>query len=198
MSDQPSGSAELADILRELRLSREVRAESSIPAEVRAALGLPADPGTIETLPPATACFELHIGNMVPIVGLTAQVPVPPPQVVIPFQVTVDLVALPYAVLSGAFFFDSPVVTRWQITQESHFGLGPTTSVPAVDDLYIVGEYIDTVDVVEPAPADGLFVPPQVLIQGSPRAPLSYPGTFYSGGILYFANTLFKGWQACS
>jgi len=198
MSDQPFGSAELADILRALGLPREVRAESPIPAEVRAALGLPAEAGSTETLPAATACFELHIGNMVN-VGLTAQVPAPPPQVVIPFQVTVDLTATPYAVLSGTFIFDSPEVTGWQVTQGSYFGLGPTTEVPRVDELFIVGEYVPpTIEVAEAETADSLFVPPSVLISGSLRPPLSYPGVFFSGGGIYNANTLFRGWQACS
>jgi hypothetical protein len=79
MSDQPFGSAEMAEILRALGLPREVRAESPIPAEVRAALGLPAWAPGKETLPAATACFELHIGNMTS-AGLVAQVPVPPPR----------------------------------------------------------------------------------------------------------------------
>jgi hypothetical protein len=213
MSDQPFGSAatffdttgrtgsgggQLADILQALRLPREVRAESPVPAEVRAALGLPAEAGSAETLPVATACFELHIGNTVS-VGLAAQVPIPPPQVVIPFQVTVDLTAIPYAVLSGTFIFDSPEVTGWQITQGSYFGSGRVTSpsVPPPDELFIVGEYISTTSEVAAA-ADSLFVPPQVLISGSLRPPLSYPGVFFSGGGLYNQNTLFRGWQACS
>jgi hypothetical protein len=197
MSDQPFGSAELADILRALGLPREVRAESPIPAEVRAALGLlPAEAGSSETLPTATACFELHIGNVVN-VGLIAQVPTPPPQVVVPFQVTVDLTTYPYTVLSGTFIFDSPVVTGWEITQ-GQFGTtgSPATPyVPNADQLYIVGEYNRRS--AEAGPADSLFEPPQVLFSGYLRPPASYAGLFFSG-FLYNANTLFRGWQACS
>jgi hypothetical protein len=200
MSDQPFGSAEVADILRALGLPREVRAESPIPAKVRAALGLPAEAGSTETLPAAMACFELHIGNMVS-VGLTAQVPAPPPQAVIPFQVTVDLTTYPYTVLSGTFIFDSPEVTGWEITQ-GQFGTtgSPTTPyVPNADMLHILGECTPpTSEMAEAEPADSLFVPPSVLIVGLLRPPLSYAGIFVSGGALYNSNTLFRGWQACS
>lgn len=77
---------------------REVRTESPLPAEVRAALGLPAEAGSAESLPAAgeigTACFELHLGletSAFVSKAKAAQVPGPPPQVVITFQVTVDL-----------------------------------------------------------------------------------------------------------
>lgn len=197
MSDQPFRSAELADILRAFGLPREVRAESPIPAEVRAALGLlPAEAGSTETLPTATACFELHIGNSFSVPAI-AHVPTPPPQAVVPFQVTVDLTTYPYTVLSGTFIFDSPEVTGWEITQ-GQFGTtgSPATPyVPNADILYILGEYNQPT--AEAGPADSLFEPPQVSFTGFLRPPASYAGIFFSG-FLYNANVLFRGWQACS
>ena len=168
-------------------------------AELRSLLAANPDLGTFDvTLPTATACFELYIGNLVQ--GLfVAEVPPAPPQVVIPFQVTVDLTSYPYNVLSGTFIFDSPEVTYWQITQ-GQFGttLSPADPyVPNSDDLYIVGEYIPPTNEV-PEAADGFFVPPQISIYGLLRPPLSYSGLLFSGGGLYNACTLFKGWQACS
>jgi hypothetical protein len=178
-------------------------------AEVRAALGLPAEAGSAESLPAAgqiaTACFELHLGPETgALVSKTeaAQLPVPPPQVVIPFQVTVDLATTPYTVLSGTFIFDSTEVTGWQITQ-GQFGIASTLTSPSVlltDMLYIVGEFlpIGTGD-VEAEPGDSASPAPWVVILGWIRPPLSYPGYFLnSGGGLYIRNTLFRGWQACS
>jgi hypothetical protein len=226
MSDQPFGSAAAfsgttgrtgsggglrhssrgsADILRALGLPREARTESPIPAEVRAALGLPAEAGSAVSLPAGTACFELHIGNPTS-VGLVskaeaAELPAPPPQVVIPFQVTVDLTSYPYNVLSGTFIFDSPEVTGWEITQ-GQFGTtgSPATPyVPNADMLHIQGEYVRTgIEGAEVELADSFFVPPSVLIVGWLRPPASYAGLFFNADGLYNANTLFKGWQACS
>jgi hypothetical protein len=224
MSDQPVGSAatffdttggaasggglrhsfrEPADILRALGIPGEVRTEPPIPAEVRAALGLPAEAGSAESLPAgeiATACFELHLGpETSAFVSKTkaAQVPAPPPQVVIPFQVTVDLTTTPYTVLSGYFIFDSTEVTGWEITQ-GQFGTTSRLTSPSVlltDMLYIVGEFF-------PPSSEGAgsaSATNWVVILGQLRPPLSYPGYFLNaGGNLYNQNTLFRGWQACS
>lgn len=227
MSDQPFGSAAAffgntgragsgggpqhssrrpADIRRALGLPREVRTESPIPAEFRAALGLPAEARSAESLPVAseigTACFELHLGSETGAFvseAKGAQVPAPPPQMVIPFQVTVDLTTYPYVVLSGTFIFDSPEVTGWEITQ-GQFGTtgSPTTPyIPNADMLYILGEYLPRgIEGAEAEPADS---PLSVQIIGWAKPPMSYSGLFVNAADdLYNSNTLFKGWQACS
>lgn len=199
-----------ADILRALGLPREVRTESPLPAEVRAALGLPAEAGSAESLPAAgeigTACFELHLGSETSAFvskAEAAQLPAPPPQVVIPFQVTVDLTTYPYTVLSGYFIFESTEVTgTWEITQ-GQFGTtgSPTTPyIPNADMLHIQGEWVPIGAAgAEAEPADSAFVAPSVLIVGWLRPPVSYSGLFFNAaGDLYNQNTLFRGWQACS
>jgi hypothetical protein len=216
MSDQPVGSAatyfdttgkaasggglrhsfkEPAEILRALGLPREVRTESPIPAEVRAALGIPAGARSPEyRVFTATACFENHLGTEIfgPEVKDT-ELPAPPPQTVVPIQVTVDVSILPYTILSGGFIFDSPELTGWRVTQGTFwFGIG---SDPGT--LYIVGQWFPIVAKDEPAYISA--PPPYVVITGTYQSPGTFPGYFLnSAGGLWNCNTLFKGWQACS
>jgi hypothetical protein len=222
VSDQPVGSAatffdttgkaasgaglrrhfrEPTDILRAFGIRREVRTEPPIPAEARAALGLPAEAEIPESLPAgsqtATACFELHIGSVLLGPG-SSQGPF-----VVPFNVTVDLTTTPYNVLSGTFIFPGTEVTTWEwkITQGNfgvtgaHFGVMSSPSVLLTDTLYILGEYLPIVS--EGQSPDSANVP-SVLILGSLRPPVSYPGLFVSASGLWDQNTLFRGWQACS
>ena len=215
MSDQPLGSAATffdttsraagggglrhsfkkpADILRALGIPREVPTESPIPAGVWPALGLPA-----EWLPPptsliATACFEMHVGNAIPLDPKikATQLPAPPPQTVIPFTVTVDLVTTPHTVLSGFFIYESTEVTGWKITQGT-IAFVISSSVPS---LYIVGEWFPIGAKGEPPSAGPA---PWVEILGWYTPSMSFPGYFFtSTGGLWSQTTLFKGWQACS
>jgi hypothetical protein len=216
MSDQPVGSAatffdttgraasggglrhsfkDPADILRALRIPRDVRTESPIADEVRAALGVPVGAGTAEypRTRIATACFEIHLGTAIPLSEIEAtQLPALPPQTVVPFTATVDITFIPYIVLSGYFIFNSPEVTGWRITQ-GQFGFGNVS--PLLDRLYIVGELLPIGAEGEPAASPT----PYVVIVGSYMSPMSYPGYFLnSAGGLWNCNTVFKGWQACS
>jgi hypothetical protein len=187
---------ELADILRALGLPREVRTQSPIPAEVQAALGIPAGARSAEWAEfTATACFENILGTATgfgPEIKDT-ELPAPPPQTGVPIQVTTTIFGDPYRILSGNILVDpNDALSGWRVTQgDFDFGIG---SDPG--SLYIVGQYFPIV--AEDEPADISVPPPYVAIYGTHYSMGTFPGYFLnSSGGLWNCNTLFKGWQAC-